>query len=139
MNRPLAPGVAEMLATTASAGPAAAPARFIGQASRSTAITLEWPVECDGVEYRDVVIKRMTTQEVADFVEGIASQAESARLRFPVYFHPNGHRVPDQVLDALDDDDMQKLNEVAEAFLPRRFQTALAGVSSSPNGGSTAP
>ena len=123
MDRPLAPGVAEALAVASPATPADSPAppRFIGGASRSTAIALDWPVAYDGVEYREVVLRRLSVGEVAAFLERIKDQAADAKVTFPVFRTADDCEIPEAVLTALDDDDMARLDEAAASFLPRRF------------------
>jgi hypothetical protein len=137
-----APGVAEALAAgepkPAVAPPPAAP-RFIGGAARSTTISLDWPVEYDGVVYEGIVLRRLTTDEVAKFLDKINGQPADAKVTFPVFRTADDSEIPDEVLSALDDDDMTKLNEAAASFLPRRFRAAPESDSSPLNGGSTAP
>jgi hypothetical protein len=84
---------------------------------------LEWPVEYAGKLYEDIVVRRMTTAEVAGFIEQMESSKGVAFFRFPMFYHPDGTRLPDGLIDQLDDDDVVALTAVAADFLPRRFVT----------------
>ena len=97
-------------ATIQATGPVA---RIVSDKERARTVDLEWPVEFDGVLYESVTIRRLTTKEVVDFLETMAGKGD---VRWPMY------DVPDAVLDALDDDDAFRLDEVVKGFLPRRFQ-----------------
>lgn len=96
--------------------------KHIGPRLRSKTITLEWPVEYGGKTYSDVVVRRMTTAEVSNFVDLLEANNGSTKIfRFPMFYHPDGARVPDELIDQLDDDDSAALVEAAADFLPRRF------------------
>ena len=127
-------------ATAAPAAPPAAPAAtpvtapprtvvFADQSKRLTTIDLAYPVNYDGKNLATIVIRRLTASEVASFVESLKSRednASTAIIRFPMFYDIEGAPIADDVLDALDDDDALKLNEVASDFLPRRFAAARA-------------
>lgn len=110
--------------------------RFIGKHERSRVVTLEWPLEYDGREYRKIHIVRLTASEVAKFQEEIIALLErdkNARIRFPLYRDADGGLIPDEVMDALDDDDKVVLEEAAMTFLPRRYRDAMSA-STQPSG-----
>jgi hypothetical protein len=92
---------------------------FIGSKPRSETVTLEWPVEYKGTVIDQITVRRLTTSEVAAYLENLnAARAAGEKLpRFPIFDQP------DEVIDGLDDD-AEKLNEVALRFLPRRFRAA---------------
>lgn len=112
---------------TTEIAPAASPPeppRFVDVGRpRSRVIPLEWPVDFDGRCWREIVVRRMTTIEVAGLMERMRAQPER-EFRFPMFDDPSGQPVPDAVLDQLDDDDSYALNRAATDFLPRRFRTA---------------
>lgn len=115
-----------MTGTTEQGGSAATappePPRFVDDTGRTERIPLSYPVTYAGVVYDHIVARRMTAGEVADFVEKVRAlpEAERARVQFPIF------QAPPEVLAALDTDDDDKLGEVADRFLPRRFRGAGA-------------
>ncbi|WEK50303.1 MAG: phage tail assembly protein [Candidatus Kaistia colombiensis] len=94
-------------------------AAFDNEAARFEDVILDWPVTIDGVRYDRITVHRMTVGQIANFLE-TASKGGAARVRFPMF------SVSDAVLDALDADDGDKIDEVTQRFLPRRFQGATA-------------
>ena len=144
MKLPDGTTIVEDLAATSTSGAvpslAATPVvRFIGGASRSTVIPLDYPVEYAGVEYREMTLRRLTTDEVAEFLKSVQGQPEDAKVTFPIFRTADDKPVPDEVLSALDDDDMTTLNEAAQSFLPRRFRAPPDSGSIPPAGEPTAP
>jgi len=85
---------------------------------RVTMVPLEWPVKVDGVEYREIGLKRMSVKEVSEFVEAISGD----NGRFPIFVDVAGEPVSEVVLNVLADDDMLMLTEKMRDFLPRRFR-----------------
>lgn len=123
---------------------------FIGGRERQVSVVLDFPLSFQGRDYGVVTVRRLSAAEVADFMEAVRVKVEaggSDRTRFPMFYDVAGQRVPDAVLDAMDDDDRAKIDEIAGRFLPRRFQAALqeeAGepspnISTPPSGEATAP
>jgi len=94
---------------------------YVGGKPRIATVPLEWPVEYGGKVYGAITIKRLTTREVAEFMEKLEA-TEDGRLRWPIFIDGDGVAVPDVVLDALDDDDNMSLQKVLLDFLPRRFR-----------------
>jgi hypothetical protein len=92
---------------------------FENAAARFEEIQLDWPVTVGGVHYTAVTIRRMNVGQISDFIDALHS-AQGKRLRFPMY------NVPDEILDALDADDGDKIEEAVQRFLPRRFRTVTA-------------
>lgn len=82
-------------------------------------INLEWPLEYDGKVFGDITLRRLTAAEVAAFVERLDG---AKKFRFPMFFDEGGSPIPDEVLDALDDDDTLALDAACADFLPRRFR-----------------
>lgn len=111
---------------------------FLSADARQKVVPLEWPLSFQGRDYEAVVVRRMTVQQIADFAESIKGKAADERVHFPVYFDRDGNAIPTQVLDNLDPDDDDALQKVALDFLPRRFRTETASVSSPPAGEPTA-
>lgn len=109
--------------------PAKKPARIMSDRPRAKTVDLQWPVEFDGREYKSITLVRMTAGEVAAFQEEIEKLLNSnpdARVRFPLFRDDRGETIPDDVMDALDDDDRFALEEAAADFLPRRFRVSPA-------------
>ena len=105
------------------AAPAAAPSvSFASEVGRSEVVTLDYPLVVNGVTLSHVTVRRLTVKDVADYAERLRSLPEDqrARVRLPMFDQP------DAVLDALDDDDAERLSEVAQRFLPRRFRASDA-------------
>lgn len=113
-----------------------APPQFVGDRPRSEVVNLAWPLEYDGMVYRAVQVSRLSVGQIerffATFADLNATDPEAAkRLRFPMF------SVPDAVMDALDDDDAVRVQEVAQDFLPRRFREATGA--SAPDNGEPSP
>jgi hypothetical protein len=99
-------------------------AAIVGGPPRSMPIALTWPVACDGKTYDTVVVRRLSTREVADFITAVS---EDPGARLPLFCDVDGHEIPKAVFEAMDRDDTDALNEAAEDFLPRVLrQTADA-------------
>lgn len=91
-------------------------ARIVGGPERSKAVPLTWPVEYDGKVYDSIAVRRMTGQEVRDLMQG----AVAGELDFlPMVDCPR------EVYEALDDDDLAKVDAVIEDFLPLRLRAAV--------------
>lgn len=105
------------------------PARIVSARPRSKEIDLQWPVEFDGREYKTITLVRLTAAEVAEFqseIESLLKNDPDTRVRFPLFRDESGETIPDEVMDALDDDDRFALEEAAADFLPRRFRGSPA-------------
>jgi hypothetical protein len=98
-----------------------APAVFLGNKPREKRIELEWPFLYDGATYDHVIVRRMTTGQVAEFISN-ASKSQSSFSHFPMYFDEKGASLTDDILKMFDEDDYATCSEVALDFLPRRFQ-----------------
>lgn len=93
--------------------------RFVDDARRREAVALDWPLEVDGRVVVEIVVRRPSTQEVAAFVERVLAVPEGPernRMIWPIYSEPEA------VIDALDPDDFERVMEVSNRFLPRRFR-----------------
>lgn len=139
---PISAGTAAPVAEAALA-PAPAPAappvtRFLNDRSRVKTVALEWPVEVDGVAYREVVIRRLTAGEVGAFVDRVRASGSTTEVRFPLFYDAAGVPIPDRAWDAFDSDDADKLVEAGDDFLPVRFRTVKTAADvSAPAGGDT--
>lgn len=99
--------------------------RYIDGKLREKRVELEWPIEHNGKTYEAIVVRRMTGQQVADFLDHLAQikdEDEKARLHFPMHYHDDGAQVPHEVIEFLDDDDADAVAQVTQDFLPRRFR-----------------
>jgi len=122
-----------------AASPTAAPAvtRFLSDRSRVKTVALDWPVEVDGVDYREVVIRRLTAGEVGAFVDRVRASGSGAEVRFPLFYDAAGAPIPDRAWDAFDSDDADKLVEAGDDFLPARFRTGRTADASAPGNAAT--
>ena len=102
-------------------------AKIVDQSRISETVTLDYPVEFDGVVWDKIVVRSPTVAVVADFAERV-SAAGGANLRLPMF------DAPDEVLDALHLDDDDRLSEVADRFLPRRFRVEAKAATASASG-----
>jgi hypothetical protein len=116
---------------------------FLTSADRMKCLSLAWPLSHDGREYHEVFIKRLTAREVADLLKNMKTKSETTPdepVRWPMFFDRDGVAIPEQILDAMDDDDAFELEKVVSDFLPRRFPRGEASNDSTrPTGGSTEP
>lgn len=111
--------------TTNSETTAKTEPRFVAGKLREKRVALEWPVEYGGKTYEAIVVRRLTGQEVADFLDQLAATGKddpTAKIQFPMFFGEDGERVPDELMGALDDDDAETIAQVTVDFLPRRFR-----------------
>lgn len=102
---------------------------------------LEFPVTVNGVTYTEIPLRRLTAKQVADWSESLRTVAEedptAPTPEVPII------NASQEVLDALDDDDLLALQEARLDFLPRRLKTILMpaepSASPQPSGKPTAP
>lgn len=113
--------------------------QFLGGPARHRDIELEYPVAVAGVEYRAIRVARLTAGEVAAWQKEIADAPDGVRVRLPAIRAADGGPIPPAVLDALDADDMARVDEAAMSFMPRRFQAVMASGSGPADGGNTGP
>jgi hypothetical protein len=116
--------------------PAAPLIVHLNERDRFRTVPLQWPVKVGDAELHSVVIRRLTTREVADFIESLATH--KGNIRFPIFCDERGVLIPNEVWDQLDDDDVAALEEASADFLPRRLRQALDASVPSP-GAPTAP
>ena len=108
-----------------TAATAAVPRTIVFQtANRIEIVALDHPLVIDGTPLAQVHVHRFTLGEVAEFQKQAGDDGDMRFIKFPMFRYADGGRVPDDVMDALDDDDAFRLTEVAVRFLPRRFRIA---------------
>ena len=110
--------------------------RWLTDKKRVETFDLAYPFELEGVEYRTVIIKRLTAAEVAAFMERMRA-APSDGYRFPMYFIGE-EQISDAAWGTLDDDDVFALMEIGAGFLPARFRQGADTSSGLPTGDTTA-
>ncbi len=94
-----------------------APPEFVDTGRpRFRAVPLEWPLTYDGKRYDEIVVRRMTAEEVVNFLDQATADAKTARL--PMF------DVPHEVIAALDPDDADAVNKAVTDFLPRALRPA---------------
>jgi hypothetical protein len=90
---------------------------------RSEVVSLNWPVEFNGVTYSTVTVRRMTVADFQAFqaeIDAAEKEGRPAPVRFPMF------DAPPEVMDMLDLDDEERLTETANRFLPSRFRVGAA-------------
>lgn len=117
----------ENAAGTETPAAEAAVAKFAQQRKRFRTVPLDWPIEYGGTVYKEVTVRRMTGQEVADFISA-AERGDNPSL--PMF------DVPKAVIDALDADDSDAINKAVHDFLPRSLRPEIE---QSPNSGAPTP
>lgn len=145
---PMAAVPAPAPAATLPPMPRAAPVAltFPNQEGILRRVPMAFPFEWNGAVHAEVVVRRMTARQVADFVRDHTERKKvdpDAPPFFPMFFTVDGTMLPPEVLDALISDDNDSLDEAALDFLPRRFKqsepatpaTATATPASSPTSG----
>lgn len=103
----------------------------------SRAIPLEFPKTVDGVLWNEVHLARLSAGEVRDFEKKLSGADDSTHIRLPIFRDASGAPVPENVLDALDDDDILALEEASRDFLPRRFLGPASAASTQGAGAAT--
>ncbi len=112
----------------------ASTARYLTPKLRVKTVPLEWPFAIGTTEYRNIIVKRLTTKEIDDFVASIRDAPDDTRTRFPIFRNEQDEIVSDEVWDAIDDDDKVTLNRVGLDFLPARFKAqTMEGESANPS------
>lgn len=89
-------------------------AKIVSSKERSTTVALDWPVEFDGQMYESITIRRCSGKEVDEFVTA-ATAGNGSSLKAPMI------DCPQEVYEAMDDDDRLKLEAALVPFLPRRL------------------
>ncbi len=104
-----------MAEVESQAAPAEKPvARIVTDVPRSKEITLQFPIEFDGKTFNAISVRRLSGVEVQAYVERITAGHRSFRV--PTI------DCPDEVFEALDDDDRYALEVAGLDFLPRRLR-----------------
>ena len=112
-------------------------AKIISDRPRHKDIDLEWPIEFDGKTYSAIRLLRLTAGDVAKWSEELSEKIKTdpdASVRLPLFRDVDGNEIPQEVFDAMDTDDRDKVDEEALSFLPRRFR-AVTGANTTPTNG----
>lgn len=97
--------------------PAPPVARIVSTDVREKIVPLAWPVEFDGKIWTEIKVRRVTGKEVAAYFDKMREgDAESVAPMIDC---------PQEVWDAMDDDDQVTVDEAARPFWPRRLVQAL--------------
>ncbi len=141
-DKALAPGVAEMAAAlhippevppapTTPRAPLAPPPEHVfipGGKERQKIVPLDYPLHYAGHEWRQVVVKRLQVRDVVDYVDRVRDLQKvdpDGTVRYPMFVDDAGVDLPEELFGLFDDNDMLRLNEAAESFLPQRFRAML--------------
>jgi hypothetical protein len=92
-------------------------ARIVSPKEREKMVPLEYPVEFDGKLWTEIKVRRVSAQEVADYLELLKSDQ--------AFDIPPMVECPIEVWNALDDDDQLAVDEAARPFTPRRLKAAV--------------
>lgn len=104
-----------MADVTEAAAPAEKPvARIVTKLPREKVIPLEFPVEFDGKMIEAITVRRLSGSEVQAYIESVQVGYRSTRV--PTI------DCPDEVFEAMDDDDRYTVEVAALDFLPRRLR-----------------
>lgn len=91
-------------------------ARIVSPKEREKMVPLEYPVEFDGTLYTEIRVHRVTGKEVQAFMDRLKAGDDSAIA--PMI------DCPQQVWEAMDDDDQEAVDKAARPFWPRRLIAA---------------
>lgn len=97
-------------------------ATYLNDAPRSTTITLLHPFELDGVQVREVTVRRLRGFEAKLFAQASLAAAQAGLIE-PVF---PGVELSAEAYAALDDDDVYQIDEAIEGFMPARFRALSA-------------
>lgn len=92
-------------------------ARIVSPKEREKMVPLEYPVEFDGVLYEQVKVRRASGKEVQAYMDRMRNGDANAV--------PPMVDCPQEVWDAMDDDDQVTVDQAARPFWPRRLNAAL--------------
>lgn len=95
-------------------------ARIVSPKERSAIVPLEYPIEFDGVTYDTVTVRRVTAKEVSDFIDVVAKSEDGADVKAPMI------DCPQEVYEAMDDDDRLRVEQALLPFLPLRLKQGVA-------------
>lgn len=113
--------------------PTPASVAFVDPLARQRTFELKYPVTIGGKVFAAVHLHRLTVAEVAAFFEGIKGGAPDGAM-LPFYRDVNGDALPQEVFDALDDDDAYAIEQGLADFLPRRLLAVMQGAGGLPAG-----
>lgn len=92
-------------------------ARIVSQTERERMVKLAWPVEYDGKVWAEIRVRRVTGKEVSAYFAKLRDGDTEAVA--PMI------DCPQEVWDAMDDDDQVAVDDAARPFWPRRLIAAL--------------
>ena len=100
--------------------------KFVDDARRHRIVELDFPLISGDRTYEKIMVRRLTVQEVKEFQERArAASGAAGELNWPMFFDEAGAPIPDEVMNALDDDDAFQVDALVDDFLPRRFREKL--------------
>lgn len=110
-----------------------APVYLDGPSARTKVIPLTWPFAIGEKEYRELTIRRINGLEAKEY---FASVMSSLRHGTDLMVFPGLDIGPD-VWAAVDDDDVLRVEEAIEEFLPERFRSLAEALQAIPTAGET--
>ncbi len=93
-------------------------ARIVSDKERERLVTIEYPVEFDGVTYDAIRIRRVTGKQMAEFFARV--RGTDGNVMPPVV------DCPVEVWNAMDADDQFSVDQEAADFMPRRLKQVIA-------------
>ena len=120
-------------------------ARWADPTKARKPVPLAIPVVDEGGKTLEAVyVRKFSVAQIAVIIGNWTEARKTdpdAPLSFQSYVDADGAEIPSSTMALLEDDDMQTVREVAEAFLPRRFrpdpEPATTPAPSGPNTGDT--
>lgn len=108
-------------------------ASVVTTAKKTMTYKLKFPVEFDGDTFEEVPIRRCSAREISDYQDSLREFIDNGSVGMsPV---PPWLVIPQEVFEAMDDDDNFDLEEASADFIPRRLldlmQMAIQSASTS--------
>lgn len=101
-----------------AAKPKAAAPVYTRKDARTKTIKLEWPLEYDGVTYTEVTARRLTGKDILSVRKLAASGGDMETAMFAMVCD-----IPVEVIEALDAQDVMRVVEAAQDFLPQESES----------------
>lgn len=104
------------------AQPAGKPAaRIVSEKPREKIVDIDFHVEFDGQVYSNIKLRRVTGKEINDYLEAISSK-DAPSIVPPMVV------CPQEVWDAMDDDDRYKVEREMVSFFPQRLRDMAGSI-----------
>ena len=98
-------------------------AKIVSDKPRTSSYTLQWPIDYNGRTITQLLLKRVTVGEIAEWQK--KSEETKGDSRLPIFVMMDGSDISEDVWAAMDVDDMDALSEAAMDFLPKRYRALM--------------